>query len=38
MVRLGSIMRHIELKYRARWCAACHRRITGRNCTCSREP
>jgi len=38
MVRLGSIMRQVESKDRARWCASCHRRISGRSCRCSREP
>jgi hypothetical protein len=37
MVRLGSIMKRVESRDRARWCGSCHRRISGRRCTCSGE-
>lgn len=37
MVRLGSVCGRVESSYRARWCASCHRRITGRGCPCARE-
>jgi hypothetical protein len=37
MVRLGSVWGRVESRYRARWCASCHRRITGRGCPCARE-
>jgi hypothetical protein len=37
MVRLGSLRGLLESSYRTRWCASCHRRITGRGCECTRE-
>lgn len=35
MVRLGSVWGLVESRHRARWCASCHRRITGRACPCA---
>ena len=36
MVLSASTMQQLESKQRTRWCAACHRPISGRNnCTCS---
>jgi hypothetical protein len=35
MVRIATIKGQVESKYRARWCAACHRRVTDRSCACS---
>jgi hypothetical protein len=35
MVRIATIKGQVESKYPARWCAACHRRVTGRSCACS---
>jgi hypothetical protein len=37
MLRLGSVWGFVESRYRSRWCASCHRRITGRSCECARE-
>jgi hypothetical protein len=37
MVRLGSTYGRVESKVRTRWCGSCHRRISGRECACSRE-
>jgi hypothetical protein len=37
MVRLGAILGRVESMQRARWCGSCHRRISGRRCTCSGE-
>jgi len=37
MVRIASATRQVESRYRNRWCASCHRRITGRVCSCSRR-
>jgi hypothetical protein len=35
MVRIATIKGQVESKHRARWCAGCHRRVTGRGCACS---
>ena len=35
MVRIASAMQKVESKHRTRWCASCHRRISGRSCNCS---
>lgn len=37
MMRIASAMRQVESKDRTRWCASCHRRISGRACSCSRK-
>jgi hypothetical protein len=37
MVRLGFVWGVVESRYRTRWCASCHRRVTGRVCRCGRE-
>jgi hypothetical protein len=37
MVRLGSVWGRIESRCRSRWCASCHRLITGRGCGCVHE-
>lgn len=36
MARLGSVKGLIESRHRARWCASCHRPISGRRCGCER--
>jgi hypothetical protein len=35
MVRIGSALQKVESKHRIRWCASCHRRMSGRSCSCS---
>jgi len=35
MVRIATIKGQVESKYRARWCAACQRCVTGPGCVCS---
>jgi hypothetical protein len=35
MVRIASAMQKVESKHRIRWCASCHRRMSGRRCDCS---
>jgi hypothetical protein len=35
MVRIASAMQKVESKHRIRWCASCHRRMSGRSCNCS---
>lgn len=37
MARLGSVIGLIESKHRARWCASCHRPISGPQCRCERQ-
>lgn len=35
MVKAGSVKNLVESKQRDRWCAVCHRPITGGRCGCS---
>jgi len=35
MVRIASVMHRLESRHRTRWCASCHRRMSGRGCSCS---
>jgi hypothetical protein len=35
MVRIASALQRVESKHRIRWCASCHRRMSGRSCSCS---
>jgi hypothetical protein len=37
MLRIASTKQQVESKYRARWCASCHRRFNGPSCACGRE-